>query len=125
MTARLRDAGAVIIGKANLSEWANFMNLPGQSGYSALGGQVQNVYDPDASPLGSSAGSAVGTSANLVAASVGTETSGSIVAPASVAGVVGLKPSLGLVSRDRVIPVTDQTDTPGPIARTVRSWRTT
>lgn len=119
VAARLREAGAVLLGKANMTEWANFMNLPGQAGYSALGGQVQNVYDPALSPSGSSAGSAVGTSANLVAASIGTETEGSIIAPATAAGIVGLKPSLGLVSRHRVIPITDQTDTPGPLARTV------
>lgn len=119
VAASLREAGAVLLGKANLSEWANFMNTAGQHGYSTLGGQVRNVYSTELSPLGSSAGSAVGTSANLVAASVGTETSGSIIAPAALAGIVGLKPSLGLVSRDRVIPITDQTDTPGPMARTV------
>lgn len=119
VAARLREAGAVLIGKANMTEWANFMNQPGQAGYSALGGQVQNVYDPALSPSGSSAGSAVGTSANLVAASIGTETEGSIIAPATAAGIVGLKPSLGLVSRHRVIPITDQTDTPGPLTRTV------
>jgi amidase len=120
VTARLREAGAVIIGKANLSEWAGFMQIPGQPpGFSALGGQVANPYDVELSPSGSSAGPAVGTSANLVAASIGTETLGSLIAPASANGVVGVKPSLGLVSRDRVIPITDQTDTPGVLARRV------
>jgi amidase len=118
IAARLREAGAVIIGKANLSEWAYWMHR-GPSGYSALGGQVLSPYDPVLDPLGSSTGSAVGTSANLVAGSIGTETLGSIIAPAAANGVVGVHPSLGLVSRDRVIPVTDQTDTPGPITRTV------
>ncbi|MFV2064490.1 MAG: amidase family protein [Chloroflexota bacterium] len=118
VVAALREAGVVIIGKANMSEWAYWMNT-GPSGYTALGGQVLNPYDPAFDPLGSSTGSAVGTSANLVAASIGTETLGSLIAPASVNGVVGMYPSRGLVSRDRVIPVTDQTDTPGPIARTV------
>jgi len=118
VAAQLREAGAIILGKANMSEWAYWMHR-GPSGYTALGGQVLNPYDANFPPLGSSTGSAVGTSANLVAASVGTETLGSIIAPASANGVVGMHPSLGLVSRDRVIPVTDQTDTPGPIARTV------
>ena len=120
VAARLRDAGAVFLGKANMSEWAGFMQLPGQpAGYSALGGQVANPYGPDLSPSGSSAGSAVGVSANLAAASIGTETLGSLVAPASANGVVAIKPSLGLVSRDRIIPITDQTDTAGPITRSV------
>jgi len=118
IAARLRDAGAVIVGKANLSEWAYWMHR-GPSGYSSLGGQVVSPYDSSFDPLGSSTGSAVGTSANLVAGSIGTETLGSIIAPAAKNGVVGVHPSLGLVSRDRVIPITDQTDTPGPITRTV------
>ena len=119
VAARLREAGAVLLGKANLTEWANFMNQPGRAGFSALGGQVANAYGANLTPSGSSAGSAVGTSANLVAASIGTETAGSIVAPAAANGVVGLKPSLGLVSRDRIIPITDQIDSPGTLARTV------
>jgi len=118
VAAALREAGAVIIGKANMSEWAYWMHT-GPSGYTALGGQVVSPYDPAFDPLGSSTGSAVGTSANLVAASIGSETLGSLVAPAAANGVVGMYPSRGLVSCDRVIPVTDQTDTPGPIARTV------
>jgi amidase len=119
VAALLRDAGALILGKANMSEWAYWMHS-GPSGYTALGGQVVNPYGPEWDPLGSSTGSAVGTSANLVAASIGTETLGSIIAPSAVNGVVGMYPSRGLVSRSRVIPVTDQTDTPGPIARNVR-----
>jgi len=118
VAAALREAGAVIMGKANMSEWAYWMHT-GPSGYTALGGQVVSPYDPAFDPLGSSTGSAVGTSANLVAASIGSETLGSLIAPAAANGVVGMYPSRGLVSRDRVIPVTDQTDTPGPIARTV------
>ena len=118
VAAALRAAGAVILGKANLSEWSYWMH-GGPSGYSALGGQVVSPYDPALDPLGSSTGSAVGVSANLVAASIGTETIGSLIAPASVNGVVGIYPSRGRVSRDRVIPLTDQTDSPGPVARTV------
>jgi amidase len=118
VAARLRDAGALILGKANMSEWAYWMHT-GPSGYTALGGQVVNPYGSEWDPLGSSTGSAVGTSANFVAASIGTETLGSIIAPSAVNGVVGMYPSRGLVSRSRVIPVTDQTDTPGPIARNV------
>ena len=119
VAAALREAGAVIIGKANLSEWAYWMHT-GPSGYSALGGQAVSPYGRSIDPLGSSTGSAVGTSANLVAASIGTETLGSLISPAAVNGVVAIYPSRGRVSRDRIIPVTDQTDTAGPVARTVR-----
>ena len=118
VASALREAGAVIIGKANMSEWAYWMHT-GPSGYSALGGQVVSPYDRSIDPRGSSTGSAVGTSANLVAASIGTETTGSLIAPASVNGVVGIYPTRGRVSRDRIIPLTDQTDTAGPVARTV------
>ena len=119
VAAALREAGAVIIGKANLSEWAYWMHT-GPSGYSALGGQSVSPYGRSIDPSGSSTGSAVGTSANLVAASIGTETLGSLISPAAVNGVVAIYPSRGRVSRDRIIPVTDQTDTAGPVARTVR-----
>ena len=120
VATRLRDAGAVLIGKANLSEWAGWIYPALETaGFSALGGFPVNPFDPALPVLGSSSGSAVGTSANLVAASVGTETAGSLIAPASANGVVGMHPSLGLVSRDRVIPLTSQTDTPGPVARSV------
>ena len=116
----LREAGAVIMGKANLSEWAGWIYPePETAGFSALGGFPMNPYDPSLPVLGSSSGSSVGTSANLVAASVGTETAGSLIAPASANGVVGMKPSLGLVSRSGVIPLTSQTDTPGPVTRYV------
>ena len=118
VAAALREAGAVILGKANLSEWANWMHF-GPSGYSALGGQVVSPYGRSLDPLGSSTGSAVGASANLVAASIGSETLGSLIAPASANGVVGIYPSRGRVSRDRVIPLVDQTDAVGPVARTV------
>lgn len=120
VAAALRDAGAVILGKANLSEWAGWIYPePATAGFSALGGFPVNPYDPSLPVWGSSSGSGVGTSANLVAASVGTETAGSLIAPASASSVVGMKPSLGLVSRSGVIPLTSQTDTPGPMARTV------
>ena len=120
LVAALREAGAVILGKANLSEWAGWVYPePETAGFSALGGFPVNPYDPSLPVLGSSSGSGVGTSANLVAASVGTETAGSLIAPASANGVVGMKPSLGLVSRSGVIPLTSQTDTPGPVTRSV------
>jgi amidase len=115
----LRDAGAVILGKANLSEWAYWMSYTAPSGYSALGGQVICPYGERIDPVGSSTGSAVAVTANLAAISVGTETMGSIVAPSSRASVVGMKPTLGLVSHDRVLPITDECDSAGPIGRTV------
>ena len=115
----LRDAGAVILGKANLSEWAYWMSYTAPSGYSALGGQVVCPYGEKIDPVGSSTGSAVAVTANFAAISVGTETMGSIVAPSSRASVVGMKPTLGLVSRDRVLPITDECDSAGPIGRTV------
>jgi amidase len=115
----LRQAGAVILGKANLSEWAYWMSYIAPSGYSALGGQVVCPYGEKIDPVGSSTGSAVAVTANLAAISVGTETMGSIVAPSSRASVVGMKPTLGLVSRDRVLPISDECDCAGPIGRTV------
>ena len=116
---RLRDAGAVILGKANLSEWANFRSTRSSSGWSARGGQCRNPYDLDRSPCGSSSGSGVAVSANLCAVAVGTETDGSIICPSSVNGIVGIKPTVGLVSRSGVVPVSHSQDTPGPMARTV------
>jgi len=116
---RLREAGAVILGKANLSEWANFRSTRSSSGWSARGGQCRNPYAPDRSPCGSSSGSGVAVSANLCAVAVGTETDGSIVCPSSVNGIVGIKPTVGLVSRSGVVPVSHSQDTPGPMARTV------
>ena len=116
---RIREAGAVIIGKTNLSEWANFRSERSSSGWSARGGQCRNPFDPDRSPCGSSSGSGVAVSANLCAVAIGTETDGSIVCPSSITGIVGIKPTLGLVSRSGVIPVAHSQDTAGPMARTV------
>jgi amidase len=119
LVGRLRETGAVILGKANLSEWANFRSTRSSSGWSARGGQCVNPYDADRSPCGSSSGSGVAVSANLSTVAVGTETDGSIVCPSSVNGIVGVKPTVGLVSRSGVVPVSHSQDTPGPMARTV------
>jgi amidase len=116
---RLRAAGAVILGKANLSEWANFRSTNSSSGWSGRGGQVKNPYILDRSPCGSSSGTAVAVAANLTVAGVGTETDGSIVCPAAVNGLVGIKPTVGLVSRSGIIPIAHSQDTAGPMARTV------
>jgi amidase len=117
---RLRDAGAVILGKANLSEWANFRSTKSSSGWSSVGGQTLNPYDTRRSPCGSSSGSAVSVAANLTTVSIGTETDGSVVCPAGINGVVGIKPTLGLVSRSGIIPIAHSQDTAGPMGRTVR-----
>lgn len=119
LVARLRDAGAVILGKANLSEWANFRSTHSSSGWSSIGGQTKNPFDPRRNPCGSSSGSAVAVSANLTVLAVGTETDGSVVCPAAINGIVGVKPTLGLVSRDGIIPIAHSQDTAGPMARTV------
>ena len=119
VASRLRDAGAVILGKANLSEWANFRSTRSVSGWSARGGQCRNPYALDRNPCGSSSGSAVAVSANLAPVAVGTETDGSIVCPATTCGVVGIKPTVGLVSRAGIIPISHTQDTAGPMARTV------
>ncbi len=116
---RLRGAGAVLLGKTNLSEWANFRSTRSTSGWSARGGQCRNPYALDRNPCGSSSGSAVAVSADLGAVAVGTETDGSIVCPASSNGVVGIKPTLGLVSRAGIVPIAHSQDTAGPLARTV------
>jgi len=116
---RLRAAGAVILGKANLSEWANFRSTHSISGWSGRGGQCQNPYRIGHNPCGSSSGSAVAVSTNLVAASLGTETDGSIVCPSATCGIVGIKPTVGLVSRAGVIPIAHSQDTVGPMTRTV------
>jgi amidase len=116
---RLRAAGAVILAKTNLSEWANIRSTQSSSGWSARGGQVRNPYALDRNPCGSSSGSAVAVSANLAAAAVGTETDGSIVCPAGSNGIVGVKPTVGLVSRAGIIPISHTQDTAGPMARTV------
>ncbi|AYA36450.1 amidase [Hymenobacter oligotrophus] len=117
---QLRAAGAVLLGKANLSEWSNFRSTSSSNGWSTLGGQTRNPYVLDRSPNGSSSGSAVAAAANLCAAAVGTETDGSVVSPASACGLVGLKPTVGLLSRAGIIPISSTQDTAGPLARTVR-----
>ncbi|MFN8590173.1 MAG: amidase [Thermomicrobiales bacterium] len=119
LAARLRRAGAVILGKTNLSEWANFRSSNSASGWSARGGQCHNPYVLDHSPCGSSSGSAAAVAANLCAAALGTETDGSIVCPSTACGVVGIKPTVGLTSRAGVIPISHSQDTIGPHARTV------
>ena len=120
LVARLRAAGAVILGKTNLSEWANFRSTHSSSGWSGRGGQTHNPYALNRTPSGSSSGSAVAVAANLCAVAVGTETDGSIVSPASINGIVGLKPTLGLVSRSGIVPIAHSQDTAGPLARSVR-----
>lgn len=116
---RLKAAGAVILGKANLSEWANFRSANSISGWSAVGGLVRNPYALDRTACGSSSGSAAAVAAGFAAGAIGTETDGSIVCPAAINGVVGLKPTLGLVSRTHIVPISPEQDTAGPIARTV------
>jgi amidase len=115
----LRDAGVVILGKTNLSEWANFRSTHSTSGWSARGGLTRNPYALDRNSSGSSSGSAVAIAANLAAVAVGTETDGSIVSPANNTGLVGIKPTLGLVSRTGIVPIAASQDTAGPMARTV------
>src|SRR5579859_7345287 len=119
VTARLREAGAVIIGKTNLSEWANIRSTRSTSGWSARGGLTRNPYALDRNTSGSSSGSAAAAAASLAAAAVGTETDGSIVSPSSINGIVGIKPTLGLLSRAGIIPIAHSQDTPGPMTRTV------
>ncbi len=119
VAARLRAAGAVLLGKANMSEWANFRSTHSSSGWSARGGQARNPYSLERSPCGSSSGSASAVSANLAAASLGTETDGSILCPATSNGVVGIKPTVGLTSRAGVIPIAHSQDVVGPFGRTV------
>lgn len=120
LVKRLRDAGTVILGKSNLSEWANFRSTRSSSGWSSVGGQTRNPYDTARSPCGSSSGSAVAVAANLTVLAIGTETDGSIICPAGINGVVGIKPTLGLVSRSGIVPIAHSQDTAGPIARSVR-----
>ena len=119
LVTRLRDAGAVILGKTNLSEWANFRSTRSTSGWSSRGGQTKNAYVLDRNPCGSSAGTGTAITASLATLGVGTETDGSILCPAAVSGLVGLKPTVGVVSRSGIIPISISQDTAGPMARTV------
>lgn len=120
LVTKLIEAGAIIIGKANLSEWANFRGNLSSSGWSGVGGQTKNPYDLTRSPCGSSAGSGAAIAANLAVLAIGTETNGSIICPSTLNGIVGIKPTVGLISRSGVIPISSTQDTPGPMARTVR-----
>jgi amidase len=117
---KLREAGAIILGKTNLSEWANIRSTHSSSGWSGRGGLTRNPYILDRNPCGSSSGSGAATAASLCAIAVGTETDGSVVCPSSVSGLVGIKPTLGLISRAGIIPIAHSQDTAGPMARTVR-----
>jgi amidase len=119
LVARLRKAGALILGKSNLSEWADMRSDQASSGWSGRGGQTRNPYALDRNPCGSSSGSAAAVAAGLVTAAVGTETDGSIICPASMNGIVGIKPTLGLVSRSGIVPISHNQDTAGPLARSV------
>ncbi len=120
LVAALRRSGAVILGKANLSEWANIRSSDSISGWSAVGGQTRNPYALNRNSCGSSSGSAVAVAAGMVPAAIGTETDGSITCPAALNGIVGFKPSVGLVSRTHIVPISHSQDTPGPMTRTVR-----
>ncbi len=119
LVARLREAGAIILGKTNLSEWANMRGERSISGWSAVGGQTRNAFALDRTPCGSSSGSGVAVAASLAPLAIGTETDGSVTCPASISGLVGLKPTVGLVSRHRIIPISASQDTAGPMTRTV------
>ncbi|MQA86508.1 MAG: amidase [Streptosporangiales bacterium] len=119
LVRRLQAAGAVILGKANLSEWANFRSTQSSSGWSPLGGQTNNPYALDRNPSGSSSGCGAGVSAHLATVALGTETDGSVLCPASATGVVGIKPTVGLVSRTGIVPISHEQDTAGPMARNV------
>ncbi len=120
LAARLRAAGAIVLGKTNLSEWANYRSSRSLSGWSGMRGQTHNAYALDRGPCGSSAGSGVAASASLAAAAVGTETDGSVTCPSSINGLVGLKPTVGLISRTHVVPISHTQDTAGPMTRSVR-----
>ena len=121
---RLRAAGAVILGKTNLSEWANFRSGHSSSGWSGRGGQTRNPYALDRTPSGSSSGSGSATAANCCVIAIGTETDGSVTSPAAAAGLIGIKPTVGLISRSGIIPIAHSQDTAGPMARTVRDAAT-
>ncbi|MBT6272775.1 MAG: amidase [Chromatiales bacterium] len=120
VVAALREAGAVLIGKTNLSEWANYRSTRSSSGWSSAGGQTRNAYDPARSPGGSSSGSGVAVALGMCVAAIGTETDGSITIPAAMNGIVGIKPTLGLVSQNGIVPIAASQDTAGPMARSVR-----
>jgi len=120
VAARLRAAGAIVLGKSNLSEWANYRSTHSTSGWSGRGGQTKNPYALDRNPSGSSSGSGAGASANLCAAAIGSETDGSVTGPSSINGICGLKPTVGLVSRSGIVPISASQDTAGPMGRTVR-----
>lgn len=120
LVARLREAGALILGKTNLSEWANFRSTRSSSGWSSIMGQTRNPHVLDRSPSGSSSGSGAAVAADLCAAAIGTETDGSIVSPASSCGIVGFKPTVGLITQKGIIPISATQDTAGPMARSVR-----
>jgi amidase len=120
LVKKLREAGAIILGKANLSEWANFRGELSSSGWSGVGGQVKNPYILDRNPCGSSSGSGVSVSANLTVLAIGTETNGSIVCPSNNNGIVGIKPTVGLISRSGIIPISFTQDSGGPMARSVK-----
>ena len=120
VVSKLRAAGAIIIAKSNLSEWANFRGQLSTSGWSGLGGQTKNPYVLSRNPCGSSSGSAVAVSANLTVIAIGTETDGSIVCPSQTNGIAGIKPTVGLISREGIIPISSTQDTPGPMGRTIR-----
>lgn len=120
LAKQLKEAGAIILGKANLSEWANFHSSYSSSGWSAIGGQTKNPYELSRNPCGSSAGSGVSVAAGLCVFAIGTETNGSIVCPSNNNGIVGIKPTVGLISRTGIIPISETQDTPGPMARSVR-----
>ena len=123
MAQKLREAGAVILGKTNLSEWANIRSSHSVSGWSGRGGLTRNPYALDRNPCGSSSGSGAAVGSNLCVVAVGTETDGSVVCPSSANGIVGLKPTLGLISRAGIIPIAHSQDTSGPMARTVAGCR--
>ena len=120
LTKHLKSGGYYIVGKTNLSEWANFRSTHSVSGWSSLGGQTVNPYGVNRNPCGSSSGSAVAVATGLVSVAIGTETNGSISCPASVNGVVGIKPTLGLVSRSGIIPISHSQDTAGPMGANVK-----
>jgi amidase len=120
VAARLRSAGAIILGKTNLSEWANFRSTHSTSGWSGRGGQTKCPYALDRNPSGSSSGSGAGAASSLCAAAIGSETDGSVTSPSSINGIAGIKPTVGLVSRSGIIPISASQDTAGPMARTVR-----